>query len=894
MSAISNNLDEIKAFYDFDELKSIAYTLANLERRSSYGDFERSTRYCVDVMKALGFSDVRRMAHKANGVNCTFDCVMPQAWSHDEKKHSHLEIVQGDLPDYLCLLADSDENPLEASFWSAPTPKGGITAELVNFDDLGWNNLAAARGKWLLYAPPEGCISLSRGLYGRLVASGAVGLVLSNMGTMDTMPNGIQWFNGIGNNGWYLTKGEPRLPAFSITAVKARLLKELLKKTKVTLHGELNSRIYDGEIYTVTGIVTGESTEEIALFAHLYEPFVGDDAVGFAHLCEFGAQLIRRKVKLQKTLRLVFSMELYGFAEYLKKHGKNIVMAANFDGVAFHESSKVLLRRTPFLQASFSDWTNDDILRQNLPTATIEAECGNLSDDTFANDSYFNGGIPTFWFHSPCEHSHHCTGFEFTPDWKATAEQLPVFAAALEYLLCVEKLPDFSARAVADIDCAAKSILADDRLTNYDKKIYLQVEHARAEKRLLSVVRHTGQKVNMKPLLAKWNAIQKEIAKLPPQEFSPAEYRALNMIVTPGKYGMPFSLAQVPLEERRNCVFSRLLWSLFDGRRNLLECIRMENAELGVKTTDGDILKTIDNLKYVSKYGYATLTPAFKLTKRQFKDALRELGVVNGMKLMVHCSFSSLGEVQCGPEGICDALEEAIGENGMLMMPGFPSSFYRIGKRTVPFDVKNTPAETGVLSETFRKRNDVLRSFDPCHPYSVWGKDARKYVERHHLVPTIDPLESPLALLRRDDGWCMTISCCSHVTFMHVVEAECGAKCCDIRSEEYDAILPDSKRVKLRTWSWRKNTCNDCPSNRTDEIFAEMRQRGKMREIMLNNAHIALFPLEEYFAVYAALMRCFCNNEASPRKNELTVPSDWNAKKRRLKKTTAYTGPWMK
>ena len=129
---------------------------------------------------------------------------------------------------------------------------------------------------------------------------------------------------------------------------------------------------------------------------------------------------------------------------------------------------------------------------------------------------------------------------------------------------------------------------------------------------------------------------------------------------------------------------------------------------------------------------------------------------------------------------------------------------------------------------------------------------------------------------------------------MHVVEAECGARCCGIRTEEYDAILPDGKCVKLRTWSWRKSTCNGCPSNRTDEIFAKMRQSGKLREIMLNYAHISLFPLEEYFAVYAAMMKKNCKNEAAPRKNELSVPSDWDNKKRSLKPTAAYIGQWMK
>ena len=892
---MNEHLEQIREALDFTELKDIAFTLAHLERRTSYDDFDRSTQYCFDVMKRLGFKNVQRITHKADGVSATYDCVMPQAWSLDRKKRSYLEIVGGQFNEYDRVIADSDVHPLHAAFWCAPTPKGGITAELVNFDDIGWDNLAQAKGKWLLYAPPQGMFELCHGLYTKLVASGAAGLILSNMSTIDTMPDDLQWFNGLSKCGWYLTKGEPRLPAFSITSLRAAFLKKALQKGKVTLHGEVHSRIYDGEVYTVTGIIPGESKEELALFAHLYEPFIGDDAVGFAQLCEFGSQLIKRKVKLKRTLRLVFSMELYGFSDYVKNHGKNIVMAANFDGCAFKENKDILLRRTPFFKASFTDWTNDDFIRRGLPNSTIIPECGNLSDDTFTNDPYFRGGIPTFWFHSDCSHSHHSDGFEFTPDWKAFEEQFPVFSEALEYILCVEKLPDFSKRAADDFTAETKKILADEKLTPYEKNIYAQVEFMRESNRLASVTSFTGQKVSDKPLLTAFKAVQKELAALPKQEsFTTAEYKALNMIVTAGKYGKPFSLGRIPLEERHATSIPSVLWCLLDGKRNLLECIRMANAESGARSQDKGIMKIIEDLQYVAKYGYASIKPAFTLTKQEFVDALKRLGVKKGMKLMVHSTFSSLGDVKCGPDGICDALQEAIGANGVLMMPAFTFQVYHPGKKGAVFDTRETPSKTGILSETFRKRPGVLRSFDPCHSYCAWGKDAQKYVERHHLVPTIDPEESPLALLWKEDGWCLCISCPAAVTFMHIMEDKCGGKCCGVRNEEYDSILPDGKQVKLRTWGWRQKTCKNCPATCTNEIFATLRKNGKLKETMLNDAHLFLFKLDDYAKIYAKLMKERCKNATTTRICECTVSSDWDAKKRRIKKnTTAYTGPWM-
>ena len=142
--------------FDFSEFQNMAYSLHDIEKRSSYDDFEKSSQFCYDKLKALGFSDVKRYAHKADGVSGSFDCVMPQAWSLDRKKRSFLEVVGDDIPGCGRVLADSSLRPLAANIWSPPTPRGGITAELIAHDSLPPDNWEAARGKWVLYTPREG------------------------------------------------------------------------------------------------------------------------------------------------------------------------------------------------------------------------------------------------------------------------------------------------------------------------------------------------------------------------------------------------------------------------------------------------------------------------------------------------------------------------------------------------------------------------------------------------------------------------------------------------------------------------------------------------------------------------------------------------------------------
>ena len=50
---------------------------------------------------------------------------------------------------------------------------------------------------------------------------------------------------------------------------------------------------------------------------------------------------------------------------------------------------------------------------------------------------------------------------------------------------------------------------------------------------------------------------------------------------------------------------------------------------------------------------------------------LRRLGVEAGDILFVHSSFKSLGPVEGGAESVIQALEDALGPEGLLLMPSF-------------------------------------------------------------------------------------------------------------------------------------------------------------------------------------------------------------------------------
>ncbi|MBR7121649.1 MAG: AAC(3) family N-acetyltransferase [Lentisphaeria bacterium] len=835
--------------------------------------------------------NIQRITHAADGRNTTFDYTMPQAWSLDRDKRSFLEITGAPLPGIGNILADSAVDPLHANIWSAPTPEGGSTAELIDFAVLEPGNYEAARGKWVLYAPQSA--SLIGGVYHDLAEAGIAGMVGSDFEEFDASPDSFEWLNGNGYCGWYLIAGEKRFPTFSVSPLTAAALRERLQQEKVILHGEMYCKVYDGEIYTVTGTIPGESSDEFALIAHLYEPFVNDDAAGFAFLCEIARILKAGNFKLKKTLRLIFSMELYGTAAYLKEYGANIVLAANCDGIAYADTDTLFARRTPFFCPSFSDWLNLETFQTFLPQFNPAEAPASLSDDTFAADPGFHGGIPTFWLYHSSGTAHHITGYRFAPDWRKAKAELPVISAIFTALLCKKEFPDYSAKAAKELLQSGELIYADTTLTPFEKKMRLQAEYMRQCGRLTSLKNYTGQSVNTGALDGIRKIFEEKIAALPAEEFSAAEYRALNMTVTPGPYGLPFSLAQVPFDERHPVNISNNLWALLDGRRNLLECIRLADAESGKRTSDAAITALIKDMLYAARYGYAEIARC-RTTADEFAAALKTLGVAPGMKLVVHSTFSSLGEVPGGPEAICKTLQDAVTADGVLLMPSFTFQVYHPGKRNGVYDVKNTPSTVGILTETFRKMPDVARPFDPCHSFAVWGRNTQRFVEKHHLVPTIDRNDSPLGILAAEDGWCLTVSSASSVTYMHLVEESCGATCCDKRTEEYHTILPDGKEVLTRAWGWRETTCKECPAERTPEVFELMRKNGTVREVKLHHASLKLFKLSDYAKAYGELLKAVCPNNIRPRQMECTVKSDWDETTRSIKKeTTAYTGKWF-
>jgi aminoglycoside 3-N-acetyltransferase len=115
------------------------------------------------------------------------------------------------------------------------------------------------------------------------------------------------------------------------------------------------------------------------------------------------------------------------------------------------------------------------------------------------------------------------------------------------------------------------------------------------------------------------------------------------------------------------------------------------------------------------------------------ESMLRAVGVKSGDTVMLHSAFGGSSGFRGSPKELADAFLRSVGPSGNLLMVSLPysSSTHEYLKKLKTFDVRQTPSHMGIISESFRRRKDVLRSFHPTHPVLAFGPQAEWIIADH-------------------------------------------------------------------------------------------------------------------------------------------------------------------
>lgn len=151
------------------------------------------------------------------------------------------------------------------------------------------------------------------------------------------------------------------------------------------------------------------------------------------------------------------------------------------------------------------------------------------------------------------------------------------------------------------------------------------------------------------------------------------------------------------------------------------------------------------------------------VTQAAVVAALRAAGVGNGGTVIVHSSLSRLGWVVGGAQTVVQALVEAVGAGGTIVMPALSSDLSEPSRWVNPpvaeawwpviraerpaYDAALTPPTyIGAVVDCFRHLPGVLRSPHPADSFVAWGPLAEHVVTTHALSPAFGE-GSPLSRL---------------------------------------------------------------------------------------------------------------------------------------------------
>lgn len=322
------NLFDLLSEY-FDEKRCFKYVkgINSTDRFFDFAAFKETADYCAKQMINAGLSEVEILPLKADGKTVYGDWVIPQAWDANE---GILKIVNPYVED--AVLADYQKIPCSLVMYSAPTAAQGVEAEVIIVEDPEKTQGVDMRGKLLF-------THLRQNMLVDIAAiGGAVGIISdffpmykSVRNSREDVYDASRW-----ENAFMAPVNDSDLFAFSLSPRNGDRLRRIIadadpKGEKVVLHAKVDTKLYDGEAYTVSSVLYGEDPqgEEMMIFGHLYEPGAHDNASGCGLILEIATALQKainegKLPKPKRNIRFGMGFECGGSMGYCQTHPDKI------------------------------------------------------------------------------------------------------------------------------------------------------------------------------------------------------------------------------------------------------------------------------------------------------------------------------------------------------------------------------------------------------------------------------------------------------------------------------------------------------------------------------------------------------------------------------------------
>ncbi|NLA54138.1 MAG: AAC(3) family N-acetyltransferase [Clostridiales bacterium] len=235
------------------------------------------------------------------------------------------------------------------------------------------------------------------------------------------------------------------------------------------------------------------------------------------------------------------------------------------------------------------------------------------------------------------------------------------------------------------------------------------------------------------------------------------------------------------------------------------------------------------------------------INKKSLKQDLTNMGLKSTDTVLLHTSMKKIGIVDGGANSVIEALMEYFSK-GLVC---FPALSWTTAQMEQPvFDVKNTKSIVGLLPEIFRNCSGVIRSWNPTHSMSAYGKDAEEFTQENPVSGTPCGLNSPWHKLIRRDAKILMVGCdLTSCTFMHGVEEWCKVPNRLGNPIPYTIILPDGNKIKTDSAAHRTS-----PSKNYWKVEEGLHEAGLAKYFPFGDAETIILNARELFAYLAGCL----------------------------------------
>jgi aminoglycoside 3-N-acetyltransferase len=767
-------------------------------RWNSTDGFFRHAETITDWMRKDGLQDVEVLRLPSDGRTAHGGWVMPLAWS---PRAARLAIVSPGQKDEV--LADYQQCPHHLAMWSSSTPPAGITAELIHAKAKPTAaQLRAVRGRIVLL---DGSPNLDHII--RLQRAGALGYVTDyvriypGIRTADEVDDAVSYLN-YHQPQWQVPKGD-RGFGFAITPATGRRLRALLANGPVHLHAKVDVDLGEGDMPVITGRIPGRTGQEILITGHIDEPGANDNASGPMLGLSVGrllAQLVRQGWRPERGLRFFYSVEVRALNAMINTHPhlfKQAVWAVNLDMLGCDQREV----RSTLEIAPNPPPLPDPILPLLLKTRPkargFRWKLVNAVNDNPMGDPAV--GIPTTVLEQAPDITYH-TNLD-TPEKLSipAMQRMGTWVSSLLGHLCSAGPREVVALARLNVTHAKKTLSALAK-TQPDSLTY----HVAQERRRIDGLRrwlpeepfpwaHTQKTTKTAPqrqglsgsqvALGDLTKLSHDLTSLAPKRKASANTRTdrfsrqASLLVPQKTYKGFFAAESLQADQRKRLERAAeesfgwgaptwLDWALFwsSGKQTLADISRSLNHERRNISCE----RLIRVFRCLEEFGFVRFR--LHLTSKDFRKALRAVGVKPGMLLMVHSSLSAFGYVEGGSATCIDALSATLGTRGTLAMPTHSLSV--LGKPV--YQAATSPSLVGAVTESFRKMPGVIRSPHPTHSVAASGPLATTLTAGHTAAMAPLAKDGFWGRFVENDGWVLMMSPPSTNTLMHAAEVWSG------------------------------------------------------------------------------------------------------------------------